>query len=231
MKNYKILHYELFNVICQKWNKTMDINLTEMDLSDIDWDFNEAWRWPRPIRISVIIFCCIAIIGAGIYYDTLSQLQELEVLQKKEAELKSIYEFKDSQAANFSAYQQQLSEIKEKLNSIVKQMPLEEEVAGLLVDISQTGISSGLEFKLFKPAPAVKRDFYSELPINIEVIGKYEELLVFISGLASLPRIVTIHDLNIVPVDKTKVSKHSVMVMSVLVKTYRENAEAQNAVK
>lgn len=207
------------------------MNLTDIDLADIDWDFNEAWRWPLPVRVLVIIFCCVAVIGSGIYYDTLSQLQELESLQKKEDELKSTFEFKHSQAANFVDYQKQLSEMKQRLQSIIKQMPLEEEVAGLLIDISQTGVSSGLEFKLFKPATPVRQDFYSELPINIEVVGKYEELLVFISGLASLSRIVTIHDLTIVPVDKTKFSKQSAMIMSILVKTYRENADVKNDAK
>lgn len=209
----------------------MAIELTEIDLSEIDWDFNEAWRWPIAVRGFVIAFICVSIIGAGIYYDTLAQLQQLEVLQKKESELKAIFEFKNSQSENLSAYQEQLTQIEQQLQNIIKQMPLEEEVAGLLTDITQTGIKSGLEFKLFKPAPAVKQDFYSELPINIEVVGKYEELLLFISGLASLPRIVTIHDLTIVPVDKTKFSKQSAMIMSVLVKTYRENASGNNETK
>ena len=82
---------------------------------------------------------------------------------------------------------------------MIRQMPTEEEVASLLVDISQTGLASGLEFKLFKPDTPIRKDFYSELPINIQVIGKYEELGLFVSGLAALPRIVTIHDVNITP--------------------------------
>lgn len=206
-----------------------ELNLSEIDLSNIDWDLNAAWSWSKPIRIAVISLSCMAAFGAGIYYDTLDQLQALEVTEKKEAELKTIFELKHNQAANLPAYQEQLKLIQQKLHDIIKQMPMEEEIAGLLIDISQTGVASGLEFKLFKPAPPVVKDFYSELPINIEVTGKYDELCVFVSGLASLPRIVTIHDLTIVPVDKTKISKQSEMLMSVTVKTYRENGNSQDA--
>lgn len=207
------------------------MKLTELNLAEIDWDFNSAWSWPLSIRISVIVLTCLSILGGGIYYDTLDQLQVLETVQKKESELKIMFELKHSQAANLPAYQEQLKLIKQKLQDIINQMPLEEEVAGLVIDITQTGIASGLEFKLFKPSPPVHQEFYSELPINIEVTGTYEELLLFISGLASLPRIVTIHDLTIVPLDKNKISKQSKMLMSVIVKTYYENKNAKSDVK
>jgi type IV pilus assembly protein PilO len=207
----------------------MDLN--NIDLADIDWDFNAAWSWSPPVRAAVILICCIAVFGAGVYYDTLDQLSALEVAEKKEAELKTTFEVKLNQAANLPAYQDQLKQIKQKLNDIIKQMPMQEEIAGLLIDISQTGIASGLEFKLFKPALPVVKDFYSELPINIEVTGRYDELSFFLSGLASLPRIVTVHDLTITPVDKTKIGKQSMMLMAVTVKTYRENGTTQNDTK
>ena len=96
-------------------------------------------------------------------------------------------------------------------------MPTEEEVASLLVDISQTGLASGLQFRLFKPEASIIKDFYSELPINVQVIGKYEELGLFVSGLASLPRIVTLHDVKITPEGKL-----GELLMSALVKTYND---------
>jgi type IV pilus assembly protein PilO len=207
------------------------MNLNEIDLADIDWDLNAAWSWAAPVRALVILIGCLLLFGAGVYYDTLDQLKTLETAEKKEAELKTTFELKLNQAANLPAYQEQLKQIKQKLHEIIKQMPMEEEIAGLLIDISQTGIASGLEFKLFKPAPPVVKDFYSELPINIEVLGKYEELSYFLSGLASLPRIVTVHDLTIVPADKTKIGKQSIMLMSVMVKTYRENGTTQHETK
>lgn len=207
------------------------MNLNEIDLADIDWDLNAAWSWAAPVRALVILTGCLLLFGAGVYYDTLDQLKTLEIAEKKEGELKTVFELKLNQAANLPAYQEQLKQIKQKLHDIIKQMPMEEEIAGLLIDISQTGIASGLEFKLFKPAPPVVKDFYSELPINIEVLGKYDELSFFLSGLASLPRIVTVHDLTIVPADKTKIGKQSVMLMSVMVKTYRENGTTQHETK
>ncbi len=205
------------------------MNISEINFADIDWDFNVAWSWPRPVRIAVILLSCILILGAGIYYDTLDQVKILETTHKKEIELKALFVLKHNQAVNLPEYQQQLRIIKQRLHDFIKQMPMEEEIAGLLIDISQTGIASGLEFKLFKPAPPIRQEFYSELPINVEVTGKYEELCLFISGLAALPRIVTVHDLVIVPVDKTKIGKQSAMLMSVLVKTYRENKSTPDA--
>ncbi|MEI6744362.1 MAG: type 4a pilus biogenesis protein PilO [Methylococcaceae bacterium] len=207
------------------------MKLAELNLAEVDWDFNAAWSWSLPVRMGVICLSCISVFGAGLYYDVFDQLQTLETVQKKETELKMIFELKHNQVANLPAYQEQLKIIKQTLNDIVKEMPVAEEVAGLVIDISQTGIANGLEFKLFKPAPNVHQEFYSELPINIEVIGEYEELLLFISGLAALPRIVTIHDLTIAPIDKTKVTKQSKMLMSVTVKTYYENKSAANDVK
>ena len=207
------------------------MNSTKINLSDVNWDFNEAGNWPFQVKVGVISIICVAMMGAGIYYDTLPQLQALEVLQKKEPELKKVFEFKSNQASNLVAYQEQLAQIQQKLQLVIDQMPLVEEVAALLIDISQTGLSNGLEFKLFKPAPPINKDFYSELPINIEVVGKYDQLLSFISGLASLPRIVTIHNVKIEPVDKTKINKQNLLFMSVLVKTYNENAKKADAKK
>ncbi|WP_367155459.1 type 4a pilus biogenesis protein PilO [Methylomonas sp. HYX-M1] len=101
---------------------------------------------------------------------------------------------------------------------MLKQMPTKAEVANLLVDISQTGLAAGLEFKLFQPNAEVRKDFYSELPINIQVIGNYNELGLFVSGLASLPRIVTVHNVNIAPAPNSKTE----LAMSAVIKTYNE---------
>ena len=207
------------------------MKLAKINLAEIDWNFNSAWEWPMPIKIGVIVLSCMGAAGGMIYYDTIGQLAALEVAQKKEIELKMAFVIRHNQSENLPEYQNQIKQIKQKLLEIIKQMPMQEEISGLLIDISQTGVNSGLEFKLFKPAPPVRQDFYSELPINLEVIGKYEELCSFISDLASLPRIVTIHDLTISPIDKTKLNKQSKMLMTVLVKTYRENGNNQNDIK
>jgi type IV pilus assembly protein PilO len=162
------------------------------------------------------------VFGAGVYYDTLDQLAALEASEKKELELKQSFETKQKKSINLPDYQQQLAQIEAELEDMIRQMPTKEEVASLLIDISQTGLASGLEFRLFKPGAPIRKDFYSELPINIEVIGKYEELGLFVSGLASLPRIVTVHDVSIIPE-----GKEGKMRMNATVKTYNEGEKEE----
>jgi type IV pilus assembly protein PilO len=190
-----------------------------MNLSEINWDINASGTWPLLAKGLVIASVCILIAGGVIYLDTVPQMDELETIEKKEPELKLLFETKQKKAANLQDYKDQLKLIEASLEEMIRQMPTEEEVASLLVDISQTGLASGLEFKLFKPAAPIVKDFYSELPISIQVRGKYEELGLFVSGLASLPRIVTVHDVNIVPLGK---DKSGTMLMSAMVKTYNE---------
>ena len=179
-----------------------------MNLSEINWDPNAAGAWPIPIQATAIALVCSLVFSAGIYYDTLDQLAALDISKKKELELKLSFEAKQKKAINLD---------------MIKQMPTKEEVASLLIDISKTGLASGLEFRLFKPGAPARKDFYSELPINIEVIGKYDELGLFVSGLASLPRIVTIHDVNIIP--EGKESKEGKMKMTATIKTYNEGSD------
>ena len=192
-----------------------------MNLQEINWSFSAAGAWPLPVKVMVMAVIGIMVVGCGVYFDTRDQLAILNSAEQKELDLKHEFELKQKKAVSFQDYQDQLTQIEMSLNEMIRQMPTEEEVANLLVDISQTGLASGLEFKLFKPeAPSVK-DFYSELPINIKVVGKYEELGLFVSGLASLPRIVTIHDVNITPEEKS-----GLLLMSAIIKTYYESTGA-----
>lgn len=206
-----------------------------MNLSEINWDFNAAGTWPLPVKTAATLLICAVVIGGGFYFDTLTQLETLENAENKEQELKRSLETKQKKAVNLPEYQNQLSQIEASLDEMIRQMPTEEEVASLLVDISQTGLASGLEFKLFKPAAPINKDFYSELPISIEVTGKYKQLGVFVSGLAALPRIVTIHDVSIDPEknDKGKGKgkdknngEDGTMLMKATVKTYNESTAA-----
>jgi type IV pilus assembly protein PilO len=197
-----------------------------MNLSEINWDFNAAGTWPLPVKAAITLLVCMVVAGGGVYYDTVDQLTELENIEQKEQELRTTFETKQKKAINLQDYRDQLAQIEVSLQGMLRQMPTKEEVASLLIDISQTGLASGLEFRLFKPAGAVNKDFYSELPINIEVIGKYEELGLFVSGLAALPRIVTVHDVNINPVDK---DKSGAMLMKATIKTYNENVNQESS--
>lgn len=207
-----------------------------MNLSEINWDLNAAGNWPLPIKIiAALIVATIAAI-AGVYYVTMPQLDQLEKLEKEEASLRTSFENKQKKAINLQDYRDQLAQIELSLGEMLKQMPTKAEVANLLVDISQTGLASGLDFKLFQPNAEVRKDFYSELPISIQVVGKYEELGLFVSGLASLPRIVTVHDVNMSPLinKETKSGKDAkatpvetkqregLMMMTATIKTYNE---------
>ena len=197
-----------------------------MNLSEVNWDFNAAGTWPLPIKIITTVIICIVVMGGWIYYDTMDQLTELEGFEQKEQELRLAFENKQKKAINLQDYRDQLKQIEASLGEMLRQMPTKAEVASLLVDISQTGLASGLEFRLFKPVGEIRKEFYSELPINIQVIGKFEELGLFVSGLASLPRIVTVHNVNITPIKDS-----DVMQMNATIKTYSEGEDVAKQAK
>ncbi len=192
-----------------------------MNLSEINWDINSAGSWPTPIKIAAGLIVSLLVVIADVYYITVPQLNELEVLEKQEVSLKTSFENKQKKAVNLQDYRDQLKQIESSLGEMLKQMPTKAEVANLLVDISQTGLASGLEFKLFQPGAPVPKEFYSELPINIQVVGKYEELGLFVSGVASLHRIVNVHNVKIEPISNK--DKSGLMNMSAIIKTYNES--------
>jgi len=193
-----------------------------MNLSEINWELEAAGAWPVPIKIAAGAIVCILVAAGWVYYDTTDQLAELEKTEQQEQELKKTFEAKQRKAVNLDDYRDQLKQIGASLGDMIRQMPTKAEVANLLVDISQTGLASGLEFKLFKPGADIRKEFYSELPINIKVVGLYEELGLFVSGLAALPRIVTVHNVAITPKKDGKQ-----MEMTAVVKTYNEGVDEQ----
>lgn len=213
-----------------------------MNLSEVKWDIESSGTWPWPVKLLCILLMCALVGGGGVYYFTLDDLAMLDKVEQKELQLRQSFVEKQRKAVNLPDYKKQLDQIEVSLQEMIKQLPTEEEVASLLIDISQTGLASGLEFRLFKPGAPIPRDFYSELPINIQVVGRYEELGLFVSGLASLPRIVTVHDVTIVPEITQKNPKNNsrgkkgnhvessplvlpgaMMVMDAVVKTYNES--------
>ena len=186
----------------------MNMNLNELDLADVA-------RWPTAARAVVILFLMGGVIFLGYWFHTKDQLVDLDSAANKEEGLKVIFETKAKQAANLEAYEQQLEEMRESFGAMLRQLPNQTEVADLLVDVSQTGLASGLEFELFQPRSETPREFYAELPISIRVVGGYHEFGDFISGVAALPRIVTIHDVNISRTGSGKLG------MNLTAKTYR----------
>ncbi|GMQ87579.1 MAG: type 4a pilus biogenesis protein PilO [Gammaproteobacteria bacterium] len=187
-----------------------------MNLSDLnDLDLSNVANWPLPARMGLIGIVFVSVLGLGYWFDTKDQGIRLEKAEQKEIELRQTFEARASKATNLAAYEQQLEEMKASFGAMLRQLPNKTEVAELLVDISQTGLAAGLEFKLFKPQNEVPKEFYAELPISIRVKGDYHEFGSFISGVATLPRIVTVHNINMTPNDNGE------LTMDILAKTYR----------
>lgn len=199
----------------------MNLELDQLDLSDVA-------RWPAAARAVVILFLMGAVIFLGYWFHTKDQLLQLEQAERQESDLRVIFEKKAQQAANLEAYEKQLDEMRESFGAMLRQLPNKTEVADLLVDVSQTGLASGLEFELFQPQSENPREFYAELPISIRVVGEYHEFGNFVSGVAALPRIVTLHDLKI------NRARDNLLSMDLTAKTYRyledgeRNEEASN---
>ena len=171
--------------------------MTLQELNELD--FSNAGDWPGVIKaILVLILCALVVVGWYFLY-TEAQYEKLEQVQKVEQDLRLDFEAKQAKAANLDAYRAQLAEMEESFGAMLRQLPNKTEVADLLVDVSQTGLAAGLEFELFQPQGEIPKDFYAELPITLRVIGGYHEFGEFVSGLAALPRIVTIHDVQIQP--------------------------------
>ena len=195
-----------------------------MNLSEINWDLENAGAWPLPIKIAIVVLLCLILSGLWYYLDTQDQIAQLEMEESKELELKTKFEQRQQKAANLEEYKAQMAEMEKSFGDLLRQLPDKTQVPELLVDVSQTGLAAGLEFELFKPGSEIAKEFYAELPIEIRVIGDYMEFGAFVSGLASLPRIVTIHNVKIEAHKKNEGAKKTAkdsLVMSALVRTYR----------
>ena len=198
-----------------------------MELSDLnDLDINNIGEWPIAVKAIVILIGCIGVGAAAYYMDTQAQLARLDAARATEIDLRQAFEAKQRKAANLNAYRQQLEEMKESFGAMLRQLPDKTEVAALLVDVSQTGLAAGLEFELFQPEGEQSKDFYAELPIAIRVNGHFHEFGRFISGLAALPRIVTIHDVNIASTGGDNGAEGAKLTLQAKVKTYRYLDEA-----
>jgi type IV pilus assembly protein PilO len=200
-------------------------------------DVNNIGNWPVAFKAIAVGLICAAVLGAGVYFDTMGQLATLRAAEGKEASLKKTFEEKQSKAVSLNAYKKQMEEMQKVFGEMLRQLPSKTEVAALLVDISQVGVAAGLDFELFKPEPEIPVEFYAELPIKIRVNGNYHQFGTFVSGVAALPRIVTLHDFVISQVKdaKAKDSKRKgPLIMEATAKTYRyldEDEIAKEAAK
>lgn len=193
-------------------------SLRQIDLNDLD--FNNVGSWPAAVKFIAAALLLIAVVAFGYNFHLKDLQAQLEGKRSEELALKEQFSSKAFQAANLDAYKDQMQEMEVSFGALLKQLPSDTEVPGLLEDITRTGLGSGLEFEEIKLLPEAAQQFYIELPIQITVVGSYHDLATFVSGVASLPRIVTLHDFNLVPVSADISSK---LRMSILAKTYRYN--------
>ena len=195
-------------------------------------DPKEPGRWPLPVRVGAAAAFFVVLTGALFYTLVWNERKpELETQQTEERRLREEFRSKHQKAVNLSVYEQQLKDIERSFGALLRQLPGKTEVPNLLVDISQTGLAAGLEEKLFQPMPIVKKDFYAEFPIKIRLTGSYHEFGEFVSGIAALPRIVTLHDIEVKPEVTTAFDQ---LTLEVTARTYRyldeeELTEAEEA--
>ena len=182
-------------------------------------DPRDPGRWPLAFRAGAVGLAFVAIALGLIYFFVWTvQRPELQQRQTEEQALRGEFKEKHSKAVNLALYKQQLSDIERSFGALLRQLPGKTEVPSLLVDISQTGLAAGLQEKLFQPQPEQKKDFYAELPIKIRLTGSYHQFGEFVSGIAALPRIVTLHDIDIKPDTQNAYDNLS---LELTAKTYR----------
>ena len=187
-----------------------------MNLQDLNnIDLKTIGTAPAPVRAIAIAVVVIAILGAGYWFIIKDQLAHLDRVQAEETQLRQTFEVRQRRAANLDAYREQLEEMQRTFGTMLRQLPSRTEVPSLLVDISQTALSAGLEIELFRPQAEQRRGFYAEMPIQMRMRGNYEQMAEFTSGVAALPRIVTLHDLNIRPQEGGR------LIMEATARTYR----------
>lgn len=188
-------------------------------------DRNNVGGWPQSVKIFFTALLCALVLLAGWYFFVSDQQDSLQQLGTQENQLKQEFSTKQAKSINLEALQQQLNEMQDMLRQLLRQLPSKTEMPELLIDISQTAQAAGLESDLFEPGPETPKDFYAEKPIKLKFTGTYHQFGTFISGVASLPRVVilTLHDVSLTPKDASKSDgKFSgQLVLQGTVKTYR----------
>lgn len=182
-------------------------------------DPKEPGLWPLYVRVATVVIVAVAIAIGGYFYMVTPLLEQLATVQQEETGLKEQFEIKQRKVAALDALTEQLAEMERTFGAMLRVLPNKAEIANLLIEISQTRLSSSLEEELFQPQGEAPKEFYAEVPNKIVVVGDYHEMANFVSGVAALPRIVTVEDISIVPVG-ADVAKGKLR-MSAVAKTYR----------
>ena len=198
-------------------------------LEDIrNLDPNDVGRWPAAFRFGAIGIIFVIAAALMVYFLVWkSKKPELDKARAEEVTLTATFEQKARKAANLDAYKAQLAEMEQSFGAMLRKLPNKTEVPNLLTDISQQGAGAGLDQKLFQPDPQINKEFYAELPIKMKLTGSYHAIGAFVSGIAALPRIVTLHDVEIVTADKSAGTDQ--LQLNVTAKTYRYLDEEEQA--
>jgi type IV pilus assembly protein PilO len=193
-----------------------------------DLDPNDPGRWPLPFRLGAIgLIFIVAVVLLGYLLAWKPKKPELDAARAEEQSLLATLEQKAKKAANLDAYKAQLAEMEQSFGAMLRKLPNKTEVPNLLTDISQQGAGAGLDQKLFQPSAQVIKDFYAELPIKMRLTGSFHAIGAFVSGIAALPRIVTLHDVEITQSSRTPGTDQ--LQLDVTAKTYRYLDEEEQA--
>ncbi len=189
------------------------------ELRNFDWndlsDLDTIGVWPGPVKVIITLFVFAGVMAAGYFFHVQNLQTELQRVQAEENQVRIEFEQKAFLAANLEEYRAQTVEMEESFTELLRQLPSETEVPGLVDDVTQTGIGSGLEFNNIALQAEMVQEFYIELPIDVDVVGDYHDFGTFVSGVASLDRIVTLHDFSI------SMRQSSVLDMNIQARTYR----------
>ncbi|WP_419570246.1 type 4a pilus biogenesis protein PilO [Rheinheimera sp.] len=191
----------------------LKMNLSELDLAELD--FSNMGSWPKAGRVVVAVVLALLVLIGSYLFLVDPALVQLQAEQQKEKELRESYRSKYSMAVNLPLYQQQMQQMEQMLAGLLQQLPSSRETPGMLDDITFAGTSVGLSFVRIHWMPEIEKEFYTELPIQIEVLGTYHQVGLFVSAVAALPRIVTLHDFQL------KTTETEQLNFSVVAKTYR----------
>ncbi|MBB5016094.1 type 4a pilus biogenesis protein PilO [Rehaibacterium terrae] len=193
----------------------------KVDLRNLD--FNNAGAWPTGLKLAFCGIVALVIVGLAWFLFVADRRTQLESLERQEQNLRAEFETKQGRASNLEPLKQQLAQMETMLLQLLRQLPSKTEMPDLIVDISQTALASGISNELFQPLPEVPKEFYAEKPIALRMIGTYHQFGAFVSGVASLPRVVimTMHDISLRPREGRGITSSGPLVLEGTVKTYR----------
>lgn len=196
----------------------MDLRkLNEIDLNDLrELDLSDIPEWPLAGRIAILVVVIAAVCTGGYFFLIQDELEQLERLEAEEQDLRDDFERRQQRAANLEDYREQLEEMRVEFGTLLQQLPSEAEVPSVLLDIAQTAAANGLDERLFEAEGENEQDFYAEIVHRLRLVGGYHEFAQFIDDISKLPRIVTVHDIQIQPY-----GDDGELELEMLVQTYR----------